>query len=148
MVLDRLTNSSATVPASVARALEFLRTIDPATLEPGRHEIDGDSLFAIVDDYVTLPDDQCRWEAHRAYVDVQYVVRGAERMGVMNLSRAVEREAYDPARDVAFFDPGEDFVTVHAGMFTVFGPEDVHAPKAAAGAPGRVRKIVMKVAVP
>lgn len=147
MVLDQLANPSATYPPRVARAIEFLRTIDPALLERGRHEIDGDRLFAIVDDYVTLPAAECRWEAHRAYIDVQYIVEGVERMGVMNLSSAVEREPYDASRDVAFFEPGEDFVTVQAGMFTVFGPEDVHAPKAAAGAPGRVRKIVMKVAV-
>jgi len=149
MLVDRLANPSATssLPPRVARAVAFLRSIDPAALEPGRHAIDGDRLFAIVEDYTTLPAGECRWEAHRAHIDVQFVARGVERMGFTNIAHAVEREPYDPARDVAFFEPGADFVTVHEGMFTIFWPEDVHAPRAAAAAPIQVRKIVLKIAV-
>ena len=149
MIVDRLGNLSATssLAPPIARAVEFLRGIDPASLEPGRHAIDGDRLVAIVEDYTTLPAAECRWEAHRAHIDVQFVARGVERMGFMNIAHAAEREPYDPSRDVAFFEPGADFVTVHEGMFTVFWPEDVHAPRAAAGPPMEVRKIVLKVAV-
>lgn len=149
MILDRLDNPSAVaaLPPRLRAAVDFLRRGDLTSLAPGRHVVDGDRLFAIVDDYTTLPSSECRWEAHRAYIDVQYVVHGVERMGFMNISRAIEREPYNESKDVAFFEPGDDVVTVHAGMFTVFGPEDVHAPKIAAHVPARVRKIVMKVAV-
>ena len=51
------------------------------------------------------------------------------------LSEMREREPYDGARDVAFFEPGSEFVTVRAGMFAIFGPEDVHSPCHAAGSP-------------
>ena len=149
MIVGRLENAGAAPGASphLLRALAFLQGIDPAAIEAGRHVIDGDRLFAIVEDYTTLPPIECRWEAHRKYIDVQVVVRGSERMGYLNLAHAVEREPYDPARDVAFFEAGYDFVTVHAGMFALFGPEDVHAPRGAAGPPAPVRKIVVKVAV-
>ena len=149
MILDRLDNpfALAAVPPRLGAAVDFLRRRDLDALTPGRHVIDGERLFAIVEEYTTLPPDECRWEAHRAYIDVQFVVRGVERMGFMNISRAVEREPYDQSRDVAFFEPGDDFVTVHAGMFAVFGPEDVHAPRGAAGSPALARKIVVKVAV-
>jgi YhcH/YjgK/YiaL family protein len=103
-------------------------------------------VFALVQEYTTRKSNECKWEAHRMYFDVQYVVRGAERMGYANIAGARELEPYDAARDVAFFEPGEDYVTVREGMVAIFGPEDVHAPCGAAGQPTPVRKIIVKVA--
>ena len=48
---------------------------------------------------------------------------------------------------VGFFEPGSEFVTIRAGMFAIFGPEDVHSPCHVAGQPGLVRKVVVKAAV-
>jgi len=146
MIIDRLANSSSLyqLPARLARALEYLRGTDMRSVALGRHDLDGDHLFALVQEYTTRAADQCVWEAHRRYVDVQFVVTGAERMGVASLAQMREREAYDAARDVAFFEPGSEFVTMRAGMFAVFGPEDVHSPCHAAGQPGVVRKVVIK----
>jgi YhcH/YjgK/YiaL family protein len=149
MIIDRLANPSPLyqLPAGLARALEYLRGTDMRSVALGRHDLDGDHLFALVQEYTTRAADQCVWEAHRRYVDVQFVVTGAERMGVASLAQMREREAYDAARDVAFFEPGSEFVTIRAGMFAIFGPEDVHSPCHAAGQPGLVRKVVVKVAV-
>lgn len=81
------------------------------------------------------------------YADIQYVVSGVERIGYAPLEGAREREAYDAARDVAFFEPGEQFVVLEPGMFAIFLPGDVHAPCGAAGKPSAVRKIVVKAEV-
>ena len=147
MIIDRLDNPFVlmSLPPRLRHAVEYLRSADPNTIALGRHDIDGDRLFALVQEYTTRGRDQCIWEAHRRYIDVQYVVRGVERMGYSNIAHARERDPYDPARDVAFFEPGEDEVTVRAGMLAIFGPEDVHSPGGAAATPGPVRKIVIKV---
>jgi YhcH/YjgK/YiaL family protein len=149
MIIDRLENATLLngLPPRLRQALDFLRGTDLRAVAVGRHEIDGDRLFALVQEYTTRGADDCAWEAHRRYIDVQYVVRGEERMGYANIGQAREREPYDPARDVAFFEPGEDFVTVRAGMLAVFAPEDVHSPCGAAGKPGPVRKVVVKAAM-
>lgn len=149
MIIDRLANAAAWAHAArrLQSGLEFLRHADLASLSEGRHEIDGEHLFALVLQYTTRPAGECAWEAHRKYFDLQYVVDGVERMGYMNLSHARERTAYDAERDVAFYEAGDDYVTVRAGMVAVFGPEDVHSPSVAAGAPAAVRKIVVKAAV-
>ncbi len=146
MIIDRLANASPLyrLPPGLARALEYLRATDMRSVALGRHDLDGDQLFALVQEYTTRAADQCVWEAHRRYVDVQLVVTGAERMGVAALGQLREREAYDSARDVAFFEPGSEFVTIRAGMFAIFGPEDVHSPCHAAGQPALVRKVVVK----
>src|SRR5207253_294506 len=113
----------------------------------GRHVIDGERLFALVQEYTTRPAASCRWEAHRQHIDIQYVISGIERMGYRPLSGVEVIEPYSVDTDVAFFAPGTDYLTVGAGMYTVFWPQDVHAPQSAAGEPSPVRKAVIKVAV-
>jgi YhcH/YjgK/YiaL family protein len=102
-----------------------------------------------VQQYVTRAANECVWEAHSTYIDVQCVVEGVERMGVAHIARTREREPYDLARDVAFFERGSDYVTIAEGMFAIFWPEDVHSPGVAVDdtAPVPVRKIVIKAAV-
>lgn len=148
MIIDRLENAAATTPLAprLRRGLEWLRRTDLGALPEGRHDIEGDRLFALVQEYTTRGAAECRWEAHRRYTDIQYVVAGVERMGYTNITRTAEQQSYDAERDVAFFEPGTDFVTVHAGTFVIFAPEDVHAPGGDAGEPQVVRKIVLKVA--
>ena len=40
-----------------------------------------------------------------------------------------------------------DFLAMVPGTFIILGPQDAHMPQIAAGAPGEVRKVVIKVAV-
>lgn len=147
VIVDRLGNRSvdAHVPPRVRQALEYLRTTDMRAVALGRHEIDGDRLFALVQEYQTRVPADCIWEAHRKYVDVQYIVRGSERMGYAPIADMVPRIDYDAEKDVALFEPGTRFVTLNAGMFAIFGPNDVHSPGGAAGEPQPVRKVVVKV---
>jgi biofilm protein TabA len=149
MIVDRLGNRSVDghLPARVRQALEYLRTTNLIAIPAGRHDVDGDRLFALVQDYVTRPVEQCVWEAHRKYIDVQYVVKGVERMGHAQLSKMIEREPYDLSRDVTFFEPGAASVTLTAGTYAIFGPEDVHAPGGAVDQPAPVRKVVVKAAI-
>lgn len=149
MIIDRLSNPSRlfALPARLARALDYLRGTDMRTVALGRHDLDGDHLFALVQEYTTRAPGDCVWEAHRRYIDVQFMAVGTERMGIAPLAAMREREPYDAARDVAFFEPGTEFVTIREGMFAIFGPEDVHSPCHRAGEPALVRKVVVKTAV-
>ena len=146
MIIDRLENRSSLydLPPRLARAVEYLRATDLLSIATGRHDLDGDNLFALVQDYTTRPPEECVWEAHRRYIDVQFVAAGVERIGHAVLSDMREREAYDATRDVTFFEPGSEFVLLRAGMFAILGPDDVHSPGHVAGAPTHVRKIVVK----
>jgi biofilm protein TabA len=154
MILDRLANA-ATYQALFPRlrqAFDFLRTADLAGLAQGRHDVAADGLargdvFALVQEYRTRPDSEGFWESHRKYIDVQYVVAGAERMGYANLATLAVRQPYDADKDLLILEGGGDFFTVRAGMFTIFAPEDAHMPCLAAGEPALVRKVVIKVAV-
>ena len=149
MILDRLDNATAYQAAHprLRQAFAFLQSADLGKLSLGRHEIAGNDLFALVQEYRTKPVAEGFWESHRRYIDVQYVITGAERMGYANLAALSVRQPYDADKDLLLLDGQGDFFTVRAGMFTVFTPQDAHMPCLVAGEPAQVRKVVVKVAV-
>ena len=149
MVRDELKNAHLYegLGAGIASALRYLRETDLLALKPGKYEIRGKDLIAIVEEYPSKPLEKCFWEAHRKYIDVQHVVSGAERMGYANLAALIVRRPYDADKDLLVLDGQGDFFTVRTGMFTVFTPQDAHMPCLVAGEPAQVRKVVVKVAV-
>jgi biofilm protein TabA len=150
MILDRLDRRDlyARVGLGIPEALEYLAKTDFRSLPDGKQTIDGDRLFAVVQRYTAKPLAQARWEMHRRYLDVQYIACGSERIGFVPWSEALPvQEAFDPARDVAFYETSGVLLPVSGGMFAVFTPDEVHAPCLAPAEPevaGEVLKIVVK----
>lgn len=131
----------------IEKGLRWLQTTDIAKLEPGRHEIDGDDCFALVMNYETKLLEQGAWEAHRKYLDIQYVASGTEKMGYANIGSMQTSVEYDETKDLMFLKGEGDFLVMRPGSFGIFGPEDVHMPAMALDAPRPVKKIVVKVRV-
>jgi YhcH/YjgK/YiaL family protein len=152
MIFDSLHYRSRyrTLPSGLWTALDYLAGSDFDRLDDGRYQLEGDRLFAIVSRYATkLPGDAV-WESHRKYVDVQYVVRGVERLGYVPLDRAPEiKTPYQAEQDVVFYQPGTDSLRFAAGQFAILFPEDIHAPGLAVDreTPSEVLKVVVKVAI-
>ena len=90
--------------------------------------------------------EEARWEAHRRYIDVQYMVKGTERIGVGHLSQFVQ-EPYDPELDVIWLTGEGDFLTFPEGTFMIFWPEDAHLPRVMVHEPAEVIRVVVKIAV-
>ncbi len=133
---------------NIAAALRWLKSGQTAQLPPGKYELQGQSLYAIVDEYMTRPQEACRLETHRRYIDVQYVVRGRELMGYAPAMLLKPEGPYDAERDVQFHQGRADFLLLQQGMFAVMLPSDAHMPGVAVdGQPAAVKKIVVKAAV-
>lgn len=150
MITDRLSNADVyrNLHAGLRAALDWLRITDLARLPPGKAVIDGERIFALIQEYTPKPPELGRFEAHRDYWDVQYVARGEERIGWMNLPDATVSEPYSQELDVAFFTGRGSFFRVPAGAFAIFGPQDVHMPGVipeGGHAAEVVRKVVVKV---
>ncbi len=131
------------------KAYEFLENTDLKALPLGRVDIDGDRLFASVQEYTTMAWEDCRYEAHNRYFDIQYVVEGREQFGYVKRAGLKESAPCSEADDLVFFDePAESgSVLLEAGDCAVVPPEDAHKPRCIAGTPCHVRKIVVKVMV-
>jgi YhcH/YjgK/YiaL family protein len=149
MIVDRLENASlySNLAPRVTTALAYLRDKDFASMEPGRYDIQGDEIYAMVQEYTTKDASEVKWEAHRQYIDVQYVARGNERMGYANLGELTVIQDYQEKDDYLLLEGEGDFLAMVPGTFIVLGPQDAHMPQVAAGTPSAVRKVVIKVAV-
>ncbi len=151
MILDTLENATRYEPlhSRFARAFAFLRAVD-GTQEPGRHDLDGDRCFALVQRYETKPVEQALFEAHRRHIDVQFVHSGHETILWAPLAAMQEETmAYCEEKDAALWKLVSDATPLHlsAGRFAILFPQDAHAPCVAWKAPGQVFKVVVKVAV-
>jgi len=138
------------VTPSLRKALDFLQTRDLLQLRDGRVDIVGDRVFALVQRYDTMRTDAPRYECHRKYIDVQFIVAGEEVICWAPAKQMSVTEAYDAGKDVCFGTIAAGMwtpVRLEAGQLMVLWPEDAHSPKGAARELSRVMKIVLKVAV-
>lgn len=130
----------------LTQAFTFIRTTDMPSLAAGRYAIDGSNLYAIVSEYATKPQAQGKWEAHRRYIDLQYMVRGTEHIGFAPIAR-MKHGAYDADKDCMFLEGSGDFLTLRKGDFMVLRPDDAHMPGIAVDGPSPVKKAVFKILV-
>jgi YhcH/YjgK/YiaL family protein len=148
MILDTLDRSASyhALHPLFAQAFTFLRSTDLHALAPGRHDIDGERLFAIVEDCAGRTHAEAKLECHRRYIDIQLVLEGVDEMGWKPRSECVDPATeFDAARDIQFFnDAPSSWVATPPGAFCLFFPEDAHAPLVSAG---RIRKVVVKIEV-
>ena len=129
-----------------SRAFEFLQRPDLAELEPARYPIQDDTLFCIVDKTKGRTRDEASLEAHRKYIDIQYVISGVDEMGWKPTKECSQvKSSYDPEKDIEFFlDEPSQWTKVPAGFFAIFFPQDAHAPLVS---DAEIHKVVVKVAV-
>lgn len=127
----------------VYTALEFLAKTDFTQMELGKYILD-DNIFYMVQSYDTK-ETGAKTEAHKAYIDIQYIVSGKEIIAVAPLtgdSRVVEEK---PEKDVWFYDCETTPMVLEAGSFMVLYPNDLHKPGMAVGKSAPCRKVVVKV---
>ena len=150
MILDTLAQHArytAWMP-SLADAFDFLLTRANAQLSPGKYDIDGERMFALAAQYDTRDFESAEPEAHRKYLDVQYLVAGREIIYWTPLGEVGPvTKPYDAERDILFFARNAVGrpIELAAGHFAIFLPEDAHEPNCHAGPQGRVHKVVVKV---
>lgn len=129
------------------KAVDFLKNTDLESLAPGKYEIDGKNVFANVTEYTTIPWEEAKYEAHHNYTDIQYMISGSETMTYARIDELAEKVPYNEEKDVVFYDnenPGLK-VVVKAGEYMIFNPWDGHKPKAAAGEPAFIKKVIVKI---
>lgn len=131
------------------KAFTFLKEADLANLGLGRHDLDGDNLFVMISEYKTKNPEDSKYEAHRKYIDIQYVVSGIELIGIAPLtSKDIVLQEYDPVKDIEFFSvkDGKNSIATTTGFF-IFFPDDAHMPGLKADSIAPVRKAVVKIRI-
>ena len=146
MIVDEIKNAGQYygLGARIEAALRYLAETDFSALAPGRYDIDGDKIYAVVKEYDSKPKSEGFWEAHHKHLDVQYVAAGSEHMGYRPVEGMVAGE-YDGERDFYTLEGEGEFYTLRAGYFAILKPQDAHMPAMAIAEPQAVKKVLVKV---
>lgn len=128
-------------------AFAFLKEQNLETLPKGKYPIDGDNVFASVTEDSTKSFEKTAWESHRQYADIQYVIRGEEKIGVCEVSKATVTKVYDEKRDVAHYSAKGPLYRANPAVFFIFFPSDAHRPNITPGGNCIDKKIVVKIRV-
>lgn len=162
MIVCRIENSDSYrgLSKTLDTTFDWIKKGGWENLPVGRHPIAGDKAFALVQEYETKALEDCLYEAHRKYIDIQMLVSGKEFIWVRGVAGLQVRTPYTP--DIEFLDAADAIEThvpegiicdIHRialvpGVVAVFFPEDAHKPCArVAESSERVHKVVVKVAI-
>lgn len=128
------------------KAFAFLQRDDLAMLPVGRYDIDGEDVFAMVQECELKPVSEMKVEAHRKYIDIQVPLSGPETFGVGRLSDLNIGLPFDKQKDVGFYRQSLRTIELWPGEFVMFVPPYcAHGPCCTFGAKGHIKKVVVKV---
>ncbi len=129
------------------KIFKFLKENNLATMPVGKYSIDGDRCFASITDAKTKSPDIVQIEAHKKYIDFQYIVTGAERMGLISTSDAKEINTYNPKKDVINYSGDRiKYYTMTGNTFFLLFPGELHKASVWVDKEATVRKVVVKIA--
>ena len=148
MIIDDIAYASRyyTLGSRIRQALVFLQETDFSAMQPGRYEVDGENIIAIVDEYHTKDAVTEQLESHKTYIDIQYLLEGEELIGHLLLQDQLPVAPYNPETDEMLFAEHPAFFSrLQPFMFATLYPTDLHMPGITAVTQRRVKKVVMKV---
>ncbi len=150
MIFDNIKNRAIydKIDPKFVLAFDFIEKVTREGADIGKYELCGKDVFAMVQEYEPKEDSGV-FEAHKNYIDIQYILSGKEYMECAKEENCKLTEAYDASRDVAFYscDGCRERLDCEAGDFAIFYPHDVHKPGVKLVDGEKVRKIVVKVRV-
>ncbi|MFT5871582.1 MAG: biofilm protein TabA [Clostridium sp.] len=151
MILDVIENINkyTLLNEGFKKAFKFLEENNVEELPKGKYEIDGDNVFILIQEYTSRDEKENKWESHKKYIDIQYVLKGSEVMGYKNILELNLVEDIFEEKDVSFYDEVENWtkLKVQAGEFAIFFPGDGHKPCCESTEPESIVKAVIKVKV-
>jgi len=149
MIIDRLENIHlyTGIGERLKKAFEYIAATDFFSMIPGKHEIN-DDMFVLVNDYVTKTNKAEILEAHKKYIDVQYLLKGNELIEYESYDNHLISQAYDEVNDYLLYKPNcTSKLKFIEGMVAIFFPDDLHMPGIIDGNTSNIKKIVVKVLI-
>ncbi len=131
------------ISQNMAKGIDFLMNFDKNT-PCGKYEIDGKKVYALVTSGKTKPIEENVYEAHKKYIDLQYILSGEEDTGYASLSDCTVEVPYNENDDYLMVRGEGSDVRVTEGCFYIAFPCDAHRPMCSRN-PGDIRKVIVKI---
>lgn len=149
MVYDKIDNIETYKGLSedIYDGLKFVKQATP-DLACGVHEINP-RVKAIVSEYETKPVNENGYEAHKKYIDIQYLLKGTEKNCCLPIKKLKETKPYKEEIDASFYKaeiPAQELM-LGDGYFAIYWPQDGHMPCLSYDDSGKVKKVIIKVTI-
>jgi len=134
------------ISENLKKGFEWIKNNDLKNMPDGKYQLD-DVNYANIQTYDTK--DNAPYEAHRDYIDIQYMINGEEISGVADYTNCSTKEKYDKEKDIEFLNCNikEEFHKIKEGEFFVFFPHDAHKPAIKVDTNKKVKKVIVKISV-
>ena len=140
---NELKRYAAVIPG-LEEAVEVMAAVTDLT--PRTIPLSGNNRI-IIQSYNTKLPSEGRPEAHREFLDIQYVVEGEECMGWAPVDSLTLDGEFNTGSDIGFYTGHVDMIRIGAGKCYVVFPEDAHMPGIAVADPKACVKMVVKLKV-
>ena len=123
------------------KAVEKLESFEPAT-----YPLSGSNKI-LVQKVTTKAWETSQLEAHREFLDIQYIISGKEMVGWAPLDTLTPADEFNTQKDKGMYTGDNTPIAIKEGYCYVVYPEDAHAPSVHIGEGGEVIKLVIKLKV-
>lgn len=148
MIFDTLKNAELYYGchAGFKAGFDFIKKVIAEGTEIGKYEIDEKNIWASVQSYDPKEDNE-KFEAHKNYIDIQFIVSGREYMEYAAIKNCEQTDDYNAEKDVVHYKAVGDKAKLECeeNTFAIFFPEDVHKPGIKLVEGVSVKKVVVKV---
>ena len=125
----------------VLAVTENLTDLTPRTIPlSGRNKI-------LVQANTTKPAEGQLLEAHKEFLDIQYILKGGETVGWAPIEKLTLDGEFNTAKDKGMYAGECDFMDIRAGYCYVVFPEDAHMPGSHLTSAKQYKKLVIKLKV-
>ena len=150
MIFDNIKNAHiyCACHPKFQQAFEFIKKVFDENLPAGRYDLDGELLYAFVQEYSAKSENEGVLESHKNYIDIQFISEGTEVIYASDVSLLTVKQDYDAEKDIMLLEDCEKAskAVLQKGEYGIFFPWDAHKPGLCyGGKPGNVKKIVVKV---
>lgn len=107
-----------------------------------------DCMFAGPVSFISKEEKECVYEAHKKYMDIHYIMEGAERIATADVRSLQVKTPYSEEKDIGFFTgPASGSCLLRPGDFMVCFPSDAHKVAMMDQRPETVKKVVVMIKV-
>lgn len=150
MIKDDLSKNEyySSLSENIKKGFDWLVSADLKNIPDGKYSIEGETIYANVQTYITK--DDAPFEGHRKYADIQYMISGSEIIEMAHYRDCKTTEHYNEEKDIEFLscekeNTWQEFL--NEGEFLLFYPQDAHKPALDLGEKKEVKKVIVKVSI-
>lgn len=148
MIVDKIQNLETykNLSPDIYEGLKFLSTVSP-DIEIGEYVIN-DNVKAIVSEYPTVERFERGYEAHKHHLDIQFPIRGLERIKYSSIEGMDVNIPFEEAKDRTFYKNPDKYgfdIIIGNGTFAIMFPQDGHGPQHLVEKSEVIKKVTIKV---